>query len=160
MKLFFVFFILVSVQSVAQVGIRPLPYIETINNAAQEGITIGRLDSIYESAIHIETAKAVFKTKKEQDSLVKSYTDFLQQLGKYLKDNNFKWGKPTRCWNRIYFRADGKVDYYLFDFKTDISPEKVARYKELFRAFAATHRIKISARVKFAQCSPVTFKDE
>jgi hypothetical protein len=126
------------------------PYVETIDNAKKEGITIQSLDSKYKSAVHTDPLKAVFVGAKE-DSLISAYTRFLQ---------DFLWQAPTRCWNRIYFHADGTVDYYLFDFKSTISNEKIARFKELFKAYAGTHKIGITASTNFAQCSPVTYMDK
>lgn len=120
-----------------------------------------RVDSLYKSAVNIaDSTKGVFKSAKEQDDLIKAYTNFLQELGNYLSDHNYKWERPTKCKNRIYFNKDGAVDYYLFDFKTEISNEKLSQFKELFIAFAATHKISITASVGFAQCSPVTFMDK
>jgi hypothetical protein len=160
MKFLSFFLIVLSVQSFAQVSIRPLPYVEMIENAEKDGVSVTGLDGRYKSAVHIDSTKAVFKTEKRRDSLVNAYTDFLQQLGDYLKANGYKWEKETKCWNRIYFRPDGTVDYYLFRFRTEISDEKVKRYKDLFRSFAATHKIGIHANENFAQCSPVVFMDE
>jgi len=137
-----------------------LPYVETVSKAMLEGVTMGHLDSIYKNAVHIDSTKAVFRPGKEQDSMKRAYTSFLQELGKYLSSHDFRWEKPVRCWNRIYFAPDGSVDYYLFDFKTEISDEQLLRFKELFTAFAATHKISIKAAVRFAQCSPVTYMDK
>ncbi len=137
-----------------------LPYIETITKAGSEGITLRHLDSLYKSAVHIDSTLAVFKPGREQDSFVAAYTNFLRELGRYLRDNNFTWEQPTKCWNRIYFKGDGRVDYYLFEFKTPISDDKLAKFKQLFRSFAATHKIGMTAGERFAQCSPVTYMDK
>ncbi len=134
------------------------PYVETIDNAKMDGITVQSLDSKYKSAVHVDNAKAVF-VGSGADSLKNAYTRFLQGFGNYLKTQGFLWQAPSRCWNRIYFHADGTVDYYLFDFKTAISNEKITRFKELFKAYAGTHKIGITASTNFAQCSPVTYMD-
>ena len=135
------------------------PYVQTISLAEKDGITIRHLDSAYPSAVHIDSTKAVF-TGAKADSLMAAYQAFLQGLGGYLKENNFKWEHPTRAWNRIYFSGDGSVDYYLFDFKTPVTDERQARFKELFKAYAQTHKIGISAPTKFAQCSGVVDQDQ
>jgi hypothetical protein len=136
------------------------PYVETISIAQTEGVSIGHLDSLYVSAVHADSCKAVFKPGKEQDDFIEAYTNFLQDLGNYLKKNNFMWGQPTRGWNRIYFRSDGAVDYYLFSFKTDIDNEKMVKFKELLRAYVAHKKINVSAPTRFAQCSPVVYMDK
>ncbi len=138
-----------------------LPYVESVKRAQAEGINIVQLDSMYRSAVNVvDSSLAVFKTKEMSDNLIGSYQKFLRGLGKYLHENHFEWGKETKCWNRIYFNADGRVDYYLFDFKTDVRDEKTERFKELFKSYASRHKIDISAPVKFAQCGHVTFRDQ
>lgn len=137
------------------------PYVGSVKRAQEEGIHIEQLDSMYRSAVNVaDSSLAVFKTREMSDSLIGSYQKFLKGLGKYLRENHFEWGKETKCWNRIYFNADGRVDYYLFDFKTDVADEKTERFKKLFKSYASTHKINISAAVNFAQCGHVTFRDQ
>ena len=99
----------------------------TFQNAEKQGISIKNLDSLYTSAVHADTALAVFKTEKEQDALQQAYVKLLQDFGKFLSENNFKWEKPTRCFNRIYFNSDGTIDYFLFNFlgKTEDKPAEI-----------------------------------
>lgn len=136
------------------------PYVETINKAEQQGITIDHLDSLYMSAVHVDSNKAVFKSEAAADSLAHCYNRFIADFGKYLNQYHFKWTGPTRCWNRIYFHADGSVDYYLFSFKTKVSEAQTVEYKRLFRYYALTHKIGITALCNFAQCSPVLYLDK
>jgi hypothetical protein len=84
----------------------------TFQDAEKQGISIKHLDGIYKSAVHSDTSLAVFKTETEQEALQQGYVKLLQDLGKFLSDNNFKWEKPTRCFNRIYFSAEGTIDYF------------------------------------------------
>jgi hypothetical protein len=136
------------------------PYVETIKKAETEGITIRHLDSFYRSAVHVDTTKAVFKTEKESDNLTNAYNKFLADFGTYLKENHLKWDQPSRCWNRIYFKADGTVDYYLFEFKTAIKEDQLNRFKDLFRSYASSHKLAVTATVSFAHCSSVVFMDK
>ena len=75
----------------------------TFQDAEKKEITIQHLDSIYKSAVHVDTSLAVFKTEKEQEAMGMSYMKLLQDFGKFLSDHNYKWKKPTMCFNRIYF---------------------------------------------------------
>jgi len=149
--------LLLSFSSKAQIHDRL--YVETIVIAATEGISIKQLDSSFISAVHVDSSKAVFKSNESADSMRHAYSRFLGNFGAYLRMNGFKWGQPTRCWNKIYFQADGTVRYYLFDFKTEIGAERLKRYKELFKAYASINKIGISASVNFAHCSSVTYQD-
>src|SRR5690349_17483313 len=84
--------------------------------AEKQGNSYKRLDGIYPSALHLNPILAVFKTPQEQENFQKAYIKFMQDLNAFLKANNFSWGKQTTCFNRIYFNANGVVDYFLYSF--------------------------------------------
>lgn len=128
----------------------------SIPAAKEKGITVEHLDSVYKSAIHSEPARAVFKTDTEQQKLIDAYTNFLIDFGAFLLKNNFKWEEVTRGWNRIYMKPDGTVDYFLYSFKT-LPPAKEAEFNRLLNLYLKGHKFGITAPVKFAQCSPVTY---
>lgn len=133
----------------------------TFQDAEKQGISIKHLDSIYSSAVHSDTSLAVFKTEKEQEALQQAYIKLLQDLGKFLSENNFKWEKPTRCFNRIYFNSDGTIDYFLFNFlgKTEDKPaENIEKeFQRLLNVFISDYKFMLTAKTKFAQCSPTTY---
>ena len=147
-----------SVTTLAQVTHHP--FVGTFSEADSAGITV-KVQQNYRDAVNIgDSSKCVFKQGKEKDSLIHAYCNFLQDFGKYLKKNNFKWDAPAKGKDRIYFNADGYVDYFLFNFKTEISDEKLIKFKQLLLEFVKTHKIGISAPERFAQCSPFTFMDK
>ena len=133
----------------------------TFQTAEKQGITIQHLDSIYKSALHADTSQAVFKTDSEQVNLQKAYIKLLQDFGKFLSYNNFKWDKPTKCFNRIYFNADGTIDYFLYNFlgkqEDKLSEERQKEFNELLNQFIKEYRFTMTAKVKFSQCSPTTY---
>lgn len=159
---FFICFSLLLLNDAALFGqsVPSKPYVETIDNAERQGITIEHLGSLYMSAVHVDSSKAVFKSDAAADSLKNCYDRFLADFGKYLNQHHFTWAAPTRCWNRIYFHSDGAVDYYLFSLKTSVSEARTDEYKKLFREYALTHKIGITAPCNFAQCSPVLYMDK
>lgn len=133
----------------------------TFQDAEKQGISIKHLDSIYTSGVHTDTAKAVFKTEKEQMALHQAYVQLLQDFGQFLAENNFKWEKPTRCFNRIYFSSDGTIDYFLFNFlgKPEDKPsESVEKeFQGILTLFISNYTLTVTAKIKFAQCSPTTY---
>jgi hypothetical protein len=132
----------------------------TFQEAEKQGKPYQYLDSLYKSAVHSDSTLAVFKTPAEQQVLQKAYVDFLRQLGDFLKANNFKWEKLTRCFNRIYINSDGTVDYFLYKFSKDqITEEKEKEFERLLTIFLKDHKFSASAKEKFAQCSPVKYND-
>jgi hypothetical protein len=134
----------------------------SFREAEQKGISTKNLDSINEAAFDEDTSKGVFKTDEEQEDLQNAYTKLLQDFGKFLYTNNFYWAKPTRCFNRIYFNSDGTIDYFLYNFlgKTEEdkpSEEKQKEFQKLLNQFIADYKFSLTAKVKFAQCSPTTY---
>lgn len=133
----------------------------SFKEAKEQGIVMKHLDSLYVSAIHSDTAKAVFKTETEHESLQQQYYKLLKDLGNFLSQNNFDWEKPTRCYNRIYFNADGSIDYFLFNFvgKPENKPieEKQIEFKRLLNLFIKDYKFDLTAKTKFSQCSPTTY---
>ena len=128
----------------------------------QHGVSVKHLDSIYKSAVHVDTSLAVFKTEKEQEMMYNAYVQLLQEFGKTLTANDFRWDKPTRCFNRIYFNKNGTIDYFLFNFigktaEDKPSEEKQIEFQKLLNIFIAGYRFPLTSKVKFAQCSPTTY---
>ena len=97
-------------------------------------------------------------------AMQKAYIKLLQDFGMFLSDHNYKWDKSTRCFNRIYFNADGTIDYFLYNFlgkpEDQLSDERQNEFNKLLNLFIKGYRINVTARVKFAQCSPTTYKPQ
>jgi hypothetical protein len=133
----------------------------TFQESSGQGIQMTRLDSIYKNAVNADPSKAVFKTESEQTALQESYYTLLKDLGQFLADNKFNWDKPTNCFNKIYFSADGTIDYFLFNFlgKPDNRPTEAQQleFKRLLNLFITDYKFPLAATVKFSQCSPSTF---
>ena len=128
----------------------------TFSEANEQNIKISSLDSQYQSGIHADTSLAVFKTNT--DEYIAGYQDLLQDLGQYLKENNFLWDKPTNGFNRIYFDKNGKIDYFLYNFRPNqLTTEQEKRFAELLGKFILNYEFPLTANTKFSQCSPVTY---
>ncbi len=157
-KLTIIYFLIVCLPSFGQhIGL-------TFQEAEKQGVSITYLNSIYKSAIHTDTSLAVFKLENEQNEFQQSYIKFLQDFGKFLSYNKLKWEKQTRCFNRIYFNSNGSIDYFIFNFigKEDEKPSEEIRnkFQKLLNVFILDYQFSISAKVKFAQCSPVNYNDD
>ena len=137
------------------------PLAITFQEAESKGIYIRVLDSLYLSAVHVDSTLAVFKTPEEQSRVHAEYVRLLQSLGDFLSANNFEWEKPAACFNRIYFSPGGNIDYYVFNFRgkpeDKPSPEKEKEFTRLVNLFIQDFKIDLRAHRKFAQCSPTTF---
>jgi len=128
----------------------------TFNEAREQNIRTSYLDSIYMSGIHSDTSLAVFKTN--EDEFIADYQKLLLDLGQYLRENNFLWDNPTHGFNRIYFDKNGKIDYFLYSFRPNqLTTEQEKRFGELLNKFIMNFQFPLTAKTKFAQCSPVTY---
>lgn len=130
----------------------------TFQQAEKSGTRVSHLDSIYASGLHADSTKAVFWDK--QTEFIKAYQTTLQDLGKFLKANNFTWPKQTRCFNRIYFNNDGHIDYFLYSFsKGELTEAQETRFNVLLNEFIKDYKFPLAAKTKFSQCSPVTYNN-
>lgn len=116
------------------------------------------LDSLYQNAMNADSTRAVFGDR--QEAFMVAWPEFLAELAHYLKDHDFQWGAPTRCFARIYFADTGRVDLFLYSFREGtIDRAKEERFGELLNGFLAAHEFPLKAAVPFAQCGPVVFQD-
>jgi hypothetical protein len=130
----------------------------TFQVAAQAGYSMQQLDAVYPSAVS-SGDKAVFKGAA-QDKFITAYTYMLNGLALYLNKNKFYWGMPTRIFNRVYFAADGSINYYLVNLeKSGLDENRQKQFLSLLNTFIKTNKINITAGTRFAQCSPVIYKD-
>lgn len=137
----------------------------SVEEAKKIGINIEKLDLEYKSAVHIDSTKAVFRTEAQQQKLQESYIKLLQDFGSFLNKNNFKWESKTKCFQRIYFAPNGKIDYFIYNFKLKnvlpenlISEEKQKEFERLLKLFVKDYTFFTSANEKFAQCSPTSYQ--
>ncbi len=128
----------------------------TFRQAQEIGIS-QKLDSLYRGGIDSDSTKSIFK---DQKAYIESYQQFIFQLGGFLKENNFKWGKQVRCFNRIYFSKQGTVDYFLYNFKEgQITSEQENEFRDLLQKFVEQATFGLKTDTQFAQCSPVKYID-
>jgi len=129
--------------------------------AYTRGIDVKTLDSLYQSAVHIDSTQAVFKPAKLQEKMYQEYVKLLESLGDYLETHKFVWTKPIACFNRIYFDMNGAIDYYIYSFRGKpedmLSPEQELEFNRLLNEFIQEYKVDLKADRPFAQCSPSTF---
>ena len=131
----------------------------SFSEAAKIGITIQHLDSIYLSGLHVDSLKAVFSSTLF-DTVQKSYIYTIKQFSKYLSSKGFKWEKGTRCFNKIYFSAQGEIDYFLFNFAPgQIEQNKEIEFERLLNEFIKSYKFPLSGKNGFSLCSSVMYAD-
>lgn len=132
-----------------------------INDARKKGIFTNHLDSIYKNAINTDSTLAVFRSKASQEKFVAAYHQLLSDWGEFLSSNHFYWDKPVQAFNRIYFNSRGKIDYFLYSFRTtlenELSLDKQKEFNRLLNIFISEYQFPVSAEENFVQCSPTKY---
>lgn len=130
---------------------------DTFQSAETKGYSMLQLDKQYPSAIG--AGEVVFKGD-DQQKLTVAYGKLIQDLAKYLNQNNFYWKTPVRIFNRIYFEPDGSISYYLVNLApTDLDEARQQQFLTLLNKFVQNYKINITAKSRFAQCSPVLYSN-
>ncbi|RED99872.1 hypothetical protein [Marinoscillum furvescens] len=135
----------------AQIGI-------SLEDAKTRGIEVAQLDSTYRSGIHSDASKAVFGD--QQNAYIKAYYSMIHDLSAFLNGRDFRWGSQTRCFNRIYFSADGSIDYFIYEFSEgELNSDRKETFERLLNEFIVDYKFSLTSNVPFAQCSPVNYRD-
>lgn len=132
----------------------------TFQEFSPDGKKMERLDSLYPKALATDSTARAFPASRQKEFEI-AWTGFYEELMKYFTANGLFWGKSTDCFNKVYFSAEGKVDYWLFNFlkKDQVPQETQDLYLKLITQYSQTHGINFKADKPFAQCATVTFFD-
>jgi hypothetical protein len=119
----------------------------------------GELERTYASA---DTSGGVDPQKPYMPDLKgigQQYRTFVSELGSYLYDNGYEWERRIRYFQRIYFAADGKADYYLYTFRND-APQGGRRelFEKSVTEYLSKKELDVDAKGRFAMCAPVVLK--
>jgi hypothetical protein len=133
----------------------------SFQEAAKKGITTKHLDSIYPSALHNDTTKAIFKTVAEQQLMEDATEKMVKDFTAFLKENNFNWSQRTKVFTKVYFNAKGTIDYFLYSFlgKDEEKPsiEVQRTFDSLLNVFIKKYKWSISSKSNYSQSIPTTF---
>ena len=133
---------------------RSQQFVGSFTDAKANGTRISKLDSIYKNAI----GSGVIVFKGQEEKFMAAYQKMLQDFGAYLKKNGFSFGQSTRSFTRIYFKADGSIDFFLYNFKPGVAPEdKIKAFDRLLKEFVKSYNIGMQGSENFVQCSPTVF---
>ena len=114
------------------------------------------LDTLYISCVHVDTTLAVFGGVRMEE-FMGHYQQFYRGLSSYLHEHGFDWEDTTRCFNKLYFHADGRMDKYLYSFNGTLAAERQQRFQELATSYLKDYRFPMSNTVPFRQCGGSRF---
>lgn len=100
-------------------------------------------------------------SKDEINSVIESWSDLHQRIGKYLNEEDFEWGaegESISILQKIYFDKDGNITHYFFRvFNRDVTDVKKEKFADHLRAFAKSNSISIKRDQQFAQCGKTRY---
>jgi hypothetical protein len=129
------------------------PYIaETFDEAKAQGVS-PHIDSVYMNAVNVDSNKAAFKGHTHE--FIEAYRQMLGDLATSLRKNETFKNKGFQFYNRVYFAADGSINYYLYNQVRGLTKDEEALFKKLLNDFIKAYKLPMSAKTPFAQCSPV-----
>lgn len=133
----------------------------SFEKADELGISRKQLDSLYQSAVNVDSTQAVFNTTESNKSFISNYYQMLKDIGAFLREKGLIWKENVSLFHRVYFAPDGSIDYYLYTFRGDKSTrpptQDIELYDRLMKEFVAQYNIGKQADKKFVQCGKVTF---
>ena len=130
----------------------------TVKEAREKGYSVSALDKKYEDALNSGSDTALFND--ESKKFMKSWQGMLQDLGSYLQDHDFVWQKQSRCFNKVYFDKDGKIDYYLYNFTPKLGEKQAKKFRKLLEGFIKDYQLSVQADKKFTQCGSSRYMAE
>lgn len=154
--IFGIFFILLNTQNLnAQQVMSFKKYAQNVQDVAV-------LDEQYPNAIHVDSSLAVFKSREQQMELLSYYENIIVAMGQFINDSGYIWKVNTQMFNRIYFAADGSVDYFLYSFNQEalenLTSDSIVEFERLVTEFFEQHPLYMKASTHFSQCGPVVFQ--
>jgi hypothetical protein len=121
---------------------------------------IDSLDATFPPALGPDSISPVMGDRFEE--FQGEWIDFLTDFSTYLNDRDYRWGKPTRAFVRLYSNPEGEVQFILYKFYAGSMEESnYYRFPELLESFLKENSIPLAepAMLPFSQCGPVTFVD-
>lgn len=103
-------------------------------------------------------------SKSDYNSVIKSWTDLHQRIGKYLSENRFDWevkDSSITIVQKIYFNSDGEIENYFFNvLNKTVTKQKKEQFADLILSFANNNNIDFESERKFAQCGKTKYLNE
>lgn len=117
--------------------------------AKNKNISIESLNRLYKSMDNIDSLTSVFKG--QENEFLNGSMSLIQELGDHLKKNNFKLFKPFESHIKFCINKNGKIDYFLYDFKENkISSNTENEFKRLIELFIKEYTFPLKPNSNFS----------
>ncbi|MCF6352855.1 MAG: hypothetical protein L3J06_07580 [Cyclobacteriaceae bacterium] len=109
------------------------------------------LDSLYPNLLDPGNS-----TQEQHKKVIQSWSEFHQQVSKFMKDENFTWDSPDSTIsivNKIYFNKNGTIDYFVFRILNPSIPDsKKIEFETVLQKFSKSIIMNLSRDSSYAQC--------
>ena len=131
----------------------------SLSDLEKQGISLKHLDSLYKGVPSKDTIHPVFN-KQYFDTVVHvAFSEFIENVNKYLVNHGVKLGWPIHCINLVYCNSSGKIDYYVYIFEGIIGTEIELKFKNLISEFISNYKFQVVASENFYFIKPVDYSD-
>ncbi len=114
------------------------------------------LDSIYPNLLD-----SINSTQEQHKKVIESWSEFHQQVSKFMKDENFTWDSPDSTIsivNKIYFSKRGSINYYVLKIiNPSISISKKLEFETVLKNFSKSITMSLNRDSKYAQCGKTRY---
>ena len=115
------------------------------------------IEANYTDAVNTDPTKAAFAGRTHE--FVTAFRQMIADFATYLQKNESFEKKNFTYFNRVYFQANGTIDYYFYHLQPGLlTKDQEAIFKKSLNEFIKTYKFPMTAKVPFAQCSPVSIE--
>jgi hypothetical protein len=113
------------------------------------------IEANYTDALYTDPTKAAFAGQGHE--FASAFRGMTIAFSHYLKKNQPFEKKYFTFYSRVYFSADGKIDYFFYKlYPLTLNKDEAAIFKKSLSEFIKTYKFPMTAKVAFAQYSPVS----
>lgn len=86
------------------------------------------------------------------------WSKFTREITKYMKENNFLFGKQMKGLIEVYFNKNGNIDYFFISLRDPEFPkEKFDKMLKLLGEFSKDYKFTIEAKQAFSNMGGISF---
>ncbi|HLP29325.1 MAG TPA: hypothetical protein VK147_11845 [Candidatus Didemnitutus sp.] len=130
---------------------------KVISLAIADTFLLKRLDTMYTSAVSIDTADRVFVTAEDEARLSERWIEFHNQFASYLRSKDLHSEKMGQTFITLYCSKNGSVDHASYAFIDPIDSLTERRYTYHLEEFIRNHGLDIVASKPYSQCGSVKY---
>ncbi len=128
----------------------------TFEAAGASGLRVSELEQTYNVELGAEETLYCPPMDAHREEMM--FREMRYQLADSLKAWGLRWNRTTVIKNRVFFDAEGKLDYYIYSVSPPFaSPSERIRFEEHITGFFTAYRLPCVPSTLVARCANITF---